>query len=295
MGIQPELLQHLQTGLTTVAQAWAITRSDGVRYGFTDHDKDLSFEGFTFKASTGLTASAVEQGTGLSVDNAEAMGVLSDTAIRDEDIRAGRLDGAEVTTWMVNWSKPEERSVVFRGSIGELRRQGGAFVAELRGLAEQLNLPRGRVYQRPCAAVLGDSVCRVDVSAPQLSVVVGVDAAEDNRVFQIPNLPDFEPEWFMRGVLHVETGAGAGLSGLIKRDWLDASDMRHVELWEALGAQVHIGDQVRLVAGCDKRFETCRFKFQNGLNFQGFPDIPGEDWVTSYPVKDGANTGGSRR
>jgi uncharacterized phage protein (TIGR02218 family) len=54
-----------------------------------------------------------------------------------------------------------------------------------------------------------------------------------------------------------------------------------------------VGDSVRLEAGCDKRGETCRLKFDNFLNFRGFPDIPGDEWLTSYPISSQANDGGS--
>jgi uncharacterized phage protein (TIGR02218 family) len=50
---------------------------------------------------------------------------------------------------------------------------------------------------------------------------------------------------------------------------------------------------VRLEAGCDKRQATCRFKFNNIENFQGFPYIPGDDWLVSYPTRGGQNDGGS--
>ena len=70
---------------------------------------------------------------------------------------------------------------------------------------------------------------------------------------------------------------------------------RQIELWQPLGALIAPGDQVRLEAGCDKRISTCRLKFNNIFNFQGFPDIPGEDWMMSVPKRTGANTGGSRR
>ena len=46
---------------------------------------------------------------------------------------------------------------------------------------------------------------------------------------------------------------------------------------------------------CDKRFETCVQVFENGANFQGFPDIPGDDFLTAYPVTGGRHDGGSRR
>ena len=75
----------------------------------------------------------MQQSTGLSVDNTEALGALSDAAIREADIEAGRYDGAEVRAWLVNWADVSARQLQFRGSIGELRRAGGAFEAELRG------------------------------------------------------------------------------------------------------------------------------------------------------------------
>jgi uncharacterized phage protein (TIGR02218 family) len=68
-----------------------------------------------------------------------------------------------------------------------------------------------------------------------------------------------------------------------------------VDLWETLGGEILPGDRVRLEPGCDKRLETCREKFDNLLNFRGFPDIPGEDWLVSYPVRSGVNDGGSQR
>ncbi|MBO9408056.1 DUF2163 domain-containing protein [Shimia sp. R9_1] len=294
MAFQTELLAHLQSGATTVARAWGIERSDGVRLGFTDHDKDLSFEGFVFRASTGLTASALEQGTGLAVDNSEAVGVLSDASVRAEDIAAGRLDGAEITCWLVNWAMPTERSVLFRGSIGEMRQAGGAFVAELRGLSERLNMPRGRVYQRACTAVLGDASCGVDVTDPAMVADPVVEELRDRSVFRFSTLSGFDPGWFTHGLLRVLGGAAEGLTGLIKRDTFEGG-WRVVELWEPMPIVLATGDQLRLIAGCDKRFLTCGGKFSNRLNFQGFPDIPGEDWITSYPTKSGSNTGGSLR
>ena len=81
MGVSGEFLTHMQSGVTTVCRAWAITRRDGVTFGFTDHDLPLAFDGLSFKAETGLSAMALQQSTGLSVDNSEALGALSDAAV----------------------------------------------------------------------------------------------------------------------------------------------------------------------------------------------------------------------
>ncbi|MGK7652590.1 DUF2163 domain-containing protein [Roseovarius sp. B08] len=288
------LKTHLQGGLTTTCRCWAVIRSDGVRLGFTDHDCTLEFDGHVFRADTGLGAKALQQTTGLSVDNTEALGALSDTAITEDDIEAGRYDAAEVMAWLVNWANPEERQLQFRGTIGEIRRAGGAFEAELRGLTDLLNVPLGRVFQKPCSAVLGDAACGFDLTAPGYAAEVAVTEIEDRRIFRLPVLDGFAPEWFRHGVLRVQDGAATGLSGTIKRDVMLAH-ARQIELWHPLRADISSGDTVRIIAGCDKRTKTCRFKFDNYLNFQGFPDIPGDDWSISDPSREQRLDGGSRR
>ena len=285
---------HLKSGLTTLCRCWSITRSDGVQMGFTDHDLQLSFKGLQFRADTGLSSSALAQGTGLSVDNAEAVGVLSDAAITEADIEAGRFDGAQVSCWLVNWQDVSARWLQFEGTIGEMRRAGGAFTAELRGLTDALNRPIGRVYQKPCTAVLGDAQCGFDTNTPGFFFETNVQAVEDGRRFTWDALIGFDAGWFTRGRLDVVSGAAQGLWSMIKED-RNNDGAREIDLWEPIRAAIVPGDTVRLTAGCDKRFATCRDKFTNLLNFQGFPDLPGEDWMTAVPKKAGRNTGGSRR
>ncbi|OWU85316.1 phage protein [Oceanicola sp. 22II-s10i] len=294
MSFDAGLKAHLGTGATTVCHAWRLERADGVVMGFTDHDVDLGFDGLVFRAGSGLTALALQQGTGLAVDNSEAIGALSDAAIREADIEAGRFDGAVLVAWLVNWANVDERQVVFRGTLGEIRRSDGMFRAELRGLTEALNQPVGRVYQRPCSAVLGDGACGVDLGAPGYRAEVAVVAVEDRAVFRFGALDGFDFGWFQRGRLEVLSGAAAGLSGVVKRDVIEGG-ARRIELWQPVRAEIVAGDMVRLEAGCDRRFETCRLKFDNVLNFQGFPDIPGEDWIMASPRSVGETGGGSRR
>lgn len=286
------LSQHLASGSTSVCRCWSVTRRDGTVYGFTDHDRTLTFDGVDFRADTGMTARAIEQVSGLSVDNSEVVGALSHPSIRDTDVAAGRFDGASVTAWLVNWADVAERALLFRGTLGEITRTGGAFRAELRGLSEAMNQPRGRAYQATCPAVLGDAACGVDLGAPSLSYEASILAEEAGRVLTLADPGGFAEGWFARGTLRVLTGAGAGLVGLVKAERAGAGE-RRLELWETLRAAVAVGDMVRVEAGCDKRIDTCRDKFANHLNFRGFPAIPGEDWLLSYPRRNGNNSGGS--
>ena len=288
------LEDHLQGGATTIARAWSVTRRDGLVKGFTDHDRDLAFDGIAFRARTALTASALQQLTGLGVDNAEASGALSDAGLSESDILCGRLDGAEVRLWWVNWADVNMRTLKFRGWLGDIRRAGGAFRAELLGLSERLGRPQGRLYQAGCTAVLGDAACRVDLTAPEMSAVAVPDAVLDGDRLLFGALDRPAPGWFARGKVEVLDGPAAGLGGLIKSDRMRGGT-REVTLWERLSSPMGAGASVRLTAGCDKRGETCREKFANFLNFRGFPHIPGEDWMMAVPREGGLNDGGSLR
>lgn len=290
----PALLTHLSTGATHVCHAWSLERGDGVVMGFTDHDRDLEFDGIQFKSDSGLSAVALAQSTGLSVDNSEAMGALSGDMISEADIEAGRYDGAQVTAWQVQWDDVAARQIMFRGLIGDIRRAGGAFQAELRGLAEVLNQPKGRVYGRGCGAELGDGACGIDLGLPQYRGECVVLSHDGAGVIEVSPSPTHAEGLFAHGRLMVLDGAGQGLSGVIKSDQI-VDGARRITLWHSPRVSLAAGDGVALIAGCDKRFETCRQVFLNQLNFQGFPDIPGEDWMSVFPRQSGEVSGGSRR
>jgi uncharacterized phage protein (TIGR02218 family) len=145
----------------------------------------------------------------------------------------------------------------------------------------------GRSILRTCDRVLGDAKCRFDLGQPGFSGESEAGPGSAGTTIDGGGLAGFADGWFSNGVLTWLTGANAGQASAVKSDRLAASGERRIEVWREPGAPVAAGDQFRVVAGCDKRAETCRAKFGNFLNFRGFPHIPGEDWVAAYP-KDGA-------
>lgn len=286
------LIDHAATGVTTLCRLWRLTRRDGQVQGFTDHDRDLLVDGVTFRAATGLSARNLERSTGLAVDNTEAMGALVGDSLSETDIIAGRLDGAEMTIWLANWADLDARMVVFAGEIGQITRAGGAFQAELRGLAERLNIPQGRVIQPRCGAQLGDADCGFDPAGPgfTISATLAEILPDGTHVVTAAEVP---PEgWFAHGLLRAAGGDVAGITAWLREDRVIAAS-RHLTLWLPPALPLPPGTPLELVAGCDKQAKTCRDKFSNFLNFRGFPHVPGEDWLSSFPVASQTNDGGS--
>ncbi|WP_019953837.1 DUF2163 domain-containing protein [Yoonia vestfoldensis] len=288
------LAAHLAGGATQTCHCWAVMRADGMTLGFTDHDLPLTFEGIRFAPESGLSARALSSTTGLSVNNTDALGALSSDAITESDITAGRYDGAAVRVWLVRWDDVTQRALKFAGTLGEITRAKGGFQAELRGLTEMLNQPQGRSYLTQCSAVLGDTRCRFALDDPAYQFSAQPVAVQDNRVFRFVAQAVFNDRWFEAGQLSVTTGPAAGLSAVIKSDRL-VNGGREITLWDPIRAGVGVADMLTLTAGCDKAAVTCRVKFANLLNFQGFPDIPGDDWLVAVPRSDSNLTGQSRR
>jgi hypothetical protein len=99
----PAVLQtSLDSGVTTLAQAWKLTRHDGAVMGFTDHDRDLVIDGVTFRAGTGFGASEASSRFDLSVDGGEIAGAFDDATLTEADLAAGRYDAAAIETWLVD-------------------------------------------------------------------------------------------------------------------------------------------------------------------------------------------------
>ena len=276
------LLQHLQTGCTTVCRLWHVRRKDGKEFGFTDHDCDLALNGTNFIARSGLTASAIENTNGMAVDNTEVLGALSDASISETDILAGRYDGADVTIYLVNWRDKKQHSIIFKGSIGEITQGNGKFSAELRSLTDALNVRTGRVYQSECSADLGDHQCKVNLYSQEYSIESQIKEISEGRIFELTDEITQPERWFQNGRLKLKSGEGYGQSARIKFD-RNVGGKRLIEIWSRFGVPPNENDDVVLLAGCNKTSTACKIKFNNFLNFRGFPHIPGDDWLRSSP------------
>jgi uncharacterized phage protein (TIGR02218 family) len=291
--ISPDLQAHLNSGTTTLCWCWKIVRNDAMTLGFTDHDVAVVFDGVTYEAVSGFTASEVQSTLGLAVDNLTVLGALSSSTINESDLAAGLYDNATIEIWRVNWAAPEQRVLMRKGNLGEVKRGKTAFQAEVRGLAHLLNQPVGRAYGYSCDADLGDARCTIDLSNPLYRGAGTVAAITDARRFTASGLDAFADQWFSGGKLTWTSGANADRAMEVKRHGVVGSRVS-LELWQPMSEAIAVGDAFIVTAGCDKQFGTCKAKFANAVNFRGFPYMPGNDAVTSYPTQSQSLDGSSR-
>lgn len=266
-------MRWFEQDLTTLAFCWRLTRRDGLRLGFTSHDADLLIDGLLYRATPGMAPSAIESSDGVDASGVDLAGALSSSAIDAADLRAGRWDGAQVRLSAHDWMVPEPDPLfLLRGELGPVSFQDDRFSVELIGPAAVLDRSVAPEASPLCRAMLGDKACRVDMAARTL--ILGVVSANGPSLTLLSSYP---ADLFAHGRIRWLTGANAGLSG-----WVDASNANTLHLRAIPNFPVQSGDLCELTQGCDRRFETCRDRFANSLNFRGEPHLPGNDLLTRY-------------
>jgi uncharacterized phage protein (TIGR02218 family) len=270
----------LGRSVTTLCNAWRLTFADGSQLGFTDHDLPLEIGGLAFEPQTGMSASEVRQSLGLAVDSVDVSGALSSETIREADILSGRFDAAVVETLLVDWTNPDAHMVVRSATVGRISRSDGAFTAELDTFARGFDQPHGRYFRRGCDAEVGDVRCGVDLAATAYKGSGTVTSVSSLGIATVTGLDSFQASWFTGGIASF---ANAGRRRVIAQARDGLSDL----LTLADGPRAVVaGELFDITVGCDKGFVTCREKFANGINFQGFPHLPGNDAAYAYARED---------
>lgn len=270
------LLTHYGLPSTTLATLWRVTRKDGQVFGFTDHDRDIRYpvaSGLVYKARTGIDPSQISASAALNIDNLDLKGYFDSDALTQADLEAGLWDGAEVQIFRINWANTSQGAEsTFRGVMGEFSSRSGLYTAEARSLTDHLNKVVTRIFLPSCPYTLGDSRCTVDLAA--LTVSGTVSAVDSNREFNsdVTGIDDA----YSWGIVTWLTGGNQDRQMEVKK-FLSDSPGSSIILQLPMVSDIEIGDTFTISPGCRKSREECRDRFNNIVNFGGFPDVPGLD------------------
>lgn len=301
--ISASLQTHLDGSATSLGICWRVVRRDGVILRGTEHDNDITIDAFspdplnlagTYLSDVSITGSNVKSGSELGVDNMEVEGAVKPTLatfndLSAADIEAGVYDGASVVLFFVNWRDTTQGTIVLRsGTLGNIQRDSdGKYVAELRGLTQALSQTIVRTYGVQCDTDLGSTVCGVNLAT--YTVTGTVSAVTSRRAFSATfgtsPLPSVEANFFVGGLLTFTSGANNGYGKEVKTHTVGSPNtVNSLTIYEPFAADIEVGDTFTLKPGCDKSAATCKARFNNIVNFQGYGLFtPGQKEVLRGP------------
>lgn len=278
------LQQRLERESSTVAYALHLQRPDGQVFGFTSASQSVVIGGITYDAQQGLDVSALSTSAGLSVDSAELRTLDDGTLFARADVLGGRWHGTRFLVFRYDWEAPEAGiEPMMAGVMGEVRLLREHVVAELRGLQQYLQQPLGSVSTRTCRARFADhptpmpgNRCRLNAASYTSAGTVASVVSRQQFATTLTAADDYYAE----GLLTWTSGANAGLRMKVSA-YMQTGGA--VTLMLPMPSDVAVGDAFNVVAGCRKRLQDCRDKFNNVHNFQGEPHRPTLDSLTSTP------------
>lgn len=268
-------LAWLDDQLTTRAYAWRLEREDGIVIGFISHDRNVRIDDLTYRAAPGMVPSTIALTDDLEYNNVEIEGVMTSSAITDDDLLSGRWNGARLEIMLVDWANPENETVhLISGEFAEVAQSENRFRVELLGPTSVLDEPIAPLTSPACRADFGDKHCKISLHRHQQQCILM--AADGDRLEFEALAGDAARYGF--GELRWLTGKNCGLSFAI----MNGSN-NSIILADQPRGEVVPGDRALLTAGCNKMFSTCRERFGNVVNFRGEPHLPGNDLLTRYP------------
>lgn len=269
---------HLASNATFLATLWKLTAKDATVIRACNHTRHITYNAELYYALP-LTPTNVKKTVGLAPDNAELAAILSDDGLVEFDLLAQKWSHAKLEITVVNYLDLSLGPAVSeKGVLGEITIADGALKAEYRSKAELLNQPIGRVYQPECDAELGDGRCGVDLTT--FTHTTTIAAVTNRRQFTIA-LTGKPDGYFRNGIITFTSGLNDGLS---ERIVTNVGQALTLEL--PMFATVAVADAVTVIAGCDKKRETCKTFGSNTVTsepaiyfFRGFPDLPGRERI----------------
>ncbi len=280
------LLAVYASGGATICACLVVQRPEGTYERFTSTDADVTVSGAgapydgTYQASTGLDVSNLVSQSNAAVDNMEMTVLPDEVSYPQNDILAGLWDNSPFWLFETSWLDPTLGiNLLKRGETGEAKTIRVNRNFEFRGLKQAWQQSVGAVTSRTCRARLGDAKCTIDLASTDGWTNTYATTAVASRHVVTCSAATEVDDFYGDGIATGITGPNAGFAQKIKSF---AAGVFTFSL--AFPYTIGIGDTFEFQAGCRKRLdEDCKTKFDNVLNFQGEPHVPGTDLLTADP------------
>jgi uncharacterized phage protein (TIGR02218 family) len=287
-----DMITHLAGRQHSLVSCLKLKRKDGQILAFTEHDQNITFDAGdgdgsqVYKAAQGYTRTAVSSESGLEVDNVDLEGLLAAGGLELEDVRAGLYDGATALFFLVNWRDLSMGKITLRkGRLGKVTPRGGRYTAELQGLADRL--ARGEILETwspGCRADLGDDRCQADLTGLSYAGVVSAVASRSRfTASAFVCAPAATDSTYLDGGVLTWTSGNNNGSSIEVRTYTHGTKVFILPV--PLPYALQVGDGFTVQVGCDKKFTTCKNRFDNAVNFRGEPHVPEGDKIRINPTQ----------
>ena len=257
------------------ANLYTFTLKDGTVLRWTDAQQPLTVGANTFAVGPVITRDRIRMTTGIEVSSTtmtlfggDGISINGRTVL--QAVNRGDFDDAEVSIdkfLSPSWSDTTRGSVnMFSGVVTEADADRAQATLQIKCKLQALTKQFPVNYIIPsCIHTLFDAGCTLNKADYQVSGTVGAAPTVSSFDTDLSQADDY----FALGTLLFTSGVNNGIKRTIK-----SYASGKITLIYPLEAMPAAGDTFNCWPGCDKTQDTCNSKFNNQVNFRGFPYMP---------------------
>lgn len=278
--IPAALLTELQSTSPRIAVLVSVQSTAGQIVRYTDHDVPLTIGADEY--FPGLTIATQTSKSSASPATQSQQLLLDDFFLTKADATDGAFDGALVEISIVSWADIAAGTLLLvKGTTGKLDIGDTHVDTEIRSLSDRLRQNIIRTYNTACDVdVLGDARCKVNLAPFTVSGTVSAVVGSNNDQFDSTELAAQPDNWFQFGQFTWTSGNNATVAPFNQtKTHTQEGSAGRITLAFPAPRPIQVGDNFTSIAGCDRKFPTCRDKFNNAPNNRGYPYVPGQNAI----------------
>jgi uncharacterized phage protein (TIGR02218 family) len=284
----PALISYLNAARASpdaqllMADAFLFTLQGGATLAYTNIDVTFTYAGITYLANSILVDGLkYKAAVGLEADQqqitiaARSTDTISGGAPFLQALRDGSFDGCEIVRYRVFFSDrlggtAVGAAMLFKGRLGnidEIGRTSAKLTVNSDLVLLDIDMPRN-MYQPTCLHTLYDSGCKLSKTSTSPSFsnsgTVGAGSTASIIYWSGANAN------FAQGTITFTSGVLSGVTATVGAV-VNGSSLNLINPLQSVPAA---GDGFTVFFGCDHTLATCQAKFNNLVNFRGFPYVP---------------------
>lgn len=254
----------------TAAWCVRIECTNGTTVRLTSYPYDLTMSNATlYKTDNGYEPTAYSATSAFSPSSLDLEGICIVGSVSRAALVSGVFDNARVYIFKCDYLAPvEDYEAVAAGFFGKTTLEDDKYRIEGMGLIDALNQSVGRSIKPGCDAKFTDARCGISLAAVK---VTGTLTGVTSNLVIHDSARSEAADWFGAGTIKFTSGQNAALPAFDIRAFNAGGT---ITVFNAIYYTPQIGDAYEMTPGCRKRREDCRDKWNNIINFQGFPDQP---------------------
>lgn len=253
-----------------LTKCFKITLSNKDILTFTEFSRDLNIENLTYKACNCFEENNNQNYSDITSGDDLVVAFIENINIKKDEVLSGKFDNALIEIFYIDYNYIGYGKIpLITGFIDKIQLIDNKIYLNISGTLNLLEKTIGETFSPLCRAKFCDKKCTLDINNYSFTGEISEIISDTEFCCTGTEIINKTTNYFKYGIIIFSSGKNKDKLIEIKQ-----TNGNNIVLNTKLFYNIEIGDRFKIIAGCDKKFQTCIKKFNNAINFRGEPNLP---------------------